>query len=68
MTQQREQVLVKRINRHLRDQGLMLRKTRGLRMQLDYGEYYVHNFERNLIDSHHVDPEALAREMELLRT
>ncbi len=61
-----EQVLVKRINRHMRHGQQMVRKTRGRQMKNDYGEYYIHDFDRNTIVSHHVDVKALGREMGLL--
>jgi regulator of extracellular matrix RemA (YlzA/DUF370 family) len=68
MKPQREASLVKRINQRLRNRQQMLRKTRGRQMQNDYGEYYLHDFDRNTIVAGHVDPEALARELGLLDT
>lgn len=59
--------LMKRINRRLRANDEMLRTTRGERARLDLGDYYVHDFRRNLALDTHVDPERLGRELGVLR-
>jgi hypothetical protein len=53
--------LVKRLNRRLLRQRLMLRITRGIRNQVEYGEAWVHNLDGNTIHCHHVDIEHYAR-------
>jgi hypothetical protein len=58
--------LIKRINRRLRVDDEMLRTTRGERARLDLGDYYVHDFRRNFITEHHVNPEDLGRELGVL--
>jgi hypothetical protein len=45
-----------------------LKRTRGWRMQLDCGDYYILNFNRNFVVDHHVDVEALARELGWMQT
>jgi hypothetical protein len=54
-----EKALVARINRRLRPQGQLLRKTRGERARRNLGDYCVHDFMRNLVLETHVAPEDL---------
>jgi hypothetical protein len=58
--------LTQRINRVLRRDEEMLRKTRGARAIQDLGEWYVLNWNKNWIVHHHVDPEDLGREIGVL--
>ena len=59
--------VVARVNRKLRrEQGSMLRKTRGERAFQDLGEFYELDIDRNLIVAANVDPENLARELGVL--
>jgi len=58
--------LVQRINRRLKDDEQILKKSRGARARLDLGEWYVLNWNRNLIVDKRVDPEELARELGVL--
>jgi len=43
-----------------------LHKTKGARALLDLGDFYVRNWRTPNITSHHVDPEALGRELGVL--
>ena len=58
-----ERAIVARINRRLRPGGMLLRRTRGWRARLDLGDYYVHDFMRNLALDTHVDPEDYLRDL-----
>jgi len=58
--------VIARINRALKPDYEMLKITRGYRAQLDLGQYYILNYNRNFIRNHHVDPETVARELEVL--
>ena len=62
-----ESAVTKRIRRKLRNTTHMLRKTRGERQQVDCGRYYVIDTELNALLWHHVDLEAFARELGVLR-
>lgn len=65
-----ERAVMQRINRKFRTEdgapARELKKTRGARAKLDLGDFYVLDTERNFIDEHHVDPEALGRELGVL--
>lgn len=63
-----ERALVQRINRKLRQlqPRSVLKKTKGARAKSDLGDFYILNTELNGIDKHHVDPETLGRELEVL--
>ena len=63
-----ESAVVQRVNRKLKRDMQMLRKTRGARAFLDFGEYYVVDFTHggNIVDTQ-VDVEDLARELEVLK-
>jgi hypothetical protein len=58
--------LVQRINRSLAKDDELLRKSRGLRMALAVGDWYIVNIRRNWIVGKNVDPEALGRDLEVL--
>jgi hypothetical protein len=57
--------LVQRINRALPD-GQQLKTPRG-HARSSLGDFYVLNIARSWIVKHHVDPVALARELECLQ-
>jgi hypothetical protein len=59
--------LIQRINRALKKDDQVLRQARGERARLDLGDYYVVNTRRNFIDAQHVNVEALARELDVLK-
>jgi hypothetical protein len=59
--------LIKRINRKLRWQNCLLRRTRGWRPRLDLGDYWIHNYDQNTAESIHVDIETLGRKLAVLR-
>jgi hypothetical protein len=56
-----------RINRKLKPDFKMLRKTRGRMMQSNFGQFHVIDLRRNRILDAHVDPEAYARELGVMR-
>jgi hypothetical protein len=62
-----ESAVVQRIRRNLRTTPYMLRKARGERQQVDCGRYYVIDAELNALLWYHVDLEAFARELGVLR-
>jgi hypothetical protein len=57
-----ERALYQRINRKLRGDGEVLKRSRG-RVETTLGDYYVVNVERNFVAQHHVDLVELAREL-----
>jgi hypothetical protein len=59
--------LIQRLNKTLSATGQALRTTRA-RWRSDLGDYYIVDFTRNTVVAKHVNPEALAREMGLLRS
>jgi hypothetical protein len=65
-----ERAVIQRINRKFRKEdgppARELKKTRGARAMLDLGYFYILDTERNFIDEHHVDLEALGRELGVL--
>lgn len=61
-----EKALSSRINRRLRHDERMLKKSRGERDRSELGDYYVVDMQMNLIDKH-VDLCALGRELGVLR-
>lgn len=64
-----ERALIARINRKLRhdeEDHLVLKKTRGDRALLDLGYFYLLNWHGNYINAHHVNIEALGRELGVL--
>ena len=56
--------LLQRINRQLREDGQVLRTTRGERGRGDVGDYYC--TEGNRLVAQHVDPEEWGRELGVL--
>ncbi len=56
-----------RINRKLKPDFKMLRKTRGRIMQSNFGQFHVIDLRRNRILDTHVDLEAYARELGVMR-
>jgi hypothetical protein len=62
-----EKALVCRINRRLAPDMEQLCKARGARCELELGEYYIRDHNRNFIVAHHVDPEQLGRELGVLK-
>jgi hypothetical protein len=61
-----ENSLVKRINRKLEAEGEQLRALRHERDWSNLGDHYIVN-DRNAVVAAHVDPEALGRELGVLR-
>lgn len=59
--------LVKRINRRLCQEDEQLHTTRGERWRSYLGDYYVVNFNSKAVVAQHVDPERLARELDVLK-
>jgi hypothetical protein len=62
-----ERTILARINRQLRKEGEVMRKTRPGRAQGDLGRYYVLDSGRNLLVWHHVNIDPWARERGILR-
>lgn len=58
--------LLKRVNRVLRKENQILRKTRGA-WTTDLGEFYAVDLTTNVVTAAHVDPEVWARDMGVLR-
>jgi len=59
--------LIARINRKLRADDQMLKATRGERARGDLGDFYLLDFNRNIIRDQRVDPEELGRELGVLK-
>lgn len=55
--------LIARINRKLKPEFKALKATRGARAKLDFGDYYVVEYNHNFIDAAHVDPEGWGRDL-----
>ena len=62
-----ESAVTQRIRRRLRQTLQMLRKTRGERQEVDCGRYYVIDADLNALLWRHVNIEAYARELGVLR-
>jgi len=62
-----ERALIQRINRKLRPDDEILKVARGARAEQDCGRYYIVDFRKNIMMTKDVDPEALARELGVLR-
>ncbi len=58
---------IQRINRKLKPDMEQLCAARGERAQLDLGDYYVVDFQRNAVMQMHVDVEAMARQLGVLK-
>jgi hypothetical protein len=63
-----ERALIQRINRVLRENGRILKVTRGEHAIQEVGQYYLLDFDRNAAKTLHVDIEELARELGVLRS
>ena len=57
---------IQRINRKLKPDLCSLRKTRGVRAKMEFGEYHVIDYNINGIVQSDVDVESYARELEAL--
>jgi hypothetical protein len=63
-----ERALIQRINRRLAKDGEKLKKSRGEKVLLDLGDYFIVNFNLNQIVAHHItDIIELGRELEVLK-
>lgn len=60
--------LIQRINRRLRKEDEVMKKSRSERVRLDLGDYYILDFNRNFIVAQYVDPEAFGREIGALES
>jgi hypothetical protein len=60
--------VIQRINRKLHHEDERLRTTRSDRWRNDLGDFYIVNWRFNWIVAQHVEPEALAREIGVLRS
>lgn len=58
-----EAALIARIQRKLAHEDQRLRKSRGGYNKCYFGDYYVHDWRRNLIMQKYVDLEALGRQL-----
>lgn len=58
--------LTARINRHLKSEGRVLKRARGLAAAMDLGEHYLVDLHRNRVAAKHVDIERLGRDLKLL--
>jgi hypothetical protein len=58
--------LYQRLNRHLKKEGCVLRRGKGRVDNVRHGDWYVFDREYHRVPRHHVDPEALARELGIL--
>jgi hypothetical protein len=61
-----ERALVQRINRKLKANGEVLKRTRGMQNYLDVGDYWVLDAYTNTIALKDVNIEALGRKLEVL--
>jgi hypothetical protein len=59
--------LIARINRKLAGQDERLKASRGARARVDCGDYYIVDIRHNALLGRNVDPEALGRELGVLR-
>jgi hypothetical protein len=62
-----ESAVTKRIRRKLKTTSYVLRKAKGKRQQVDCGHYYVIDADLNALLWRHVNIEAYARELGVLR-
>jgi hypothetical protein len=62
-----ERAIIQRINRKLKPALEALKVARSERMRLDVGQYYIIDYRMNAILHHDVDPEALGRELGVLK-
>jgi hypothetical protein len=61
-----EKALIQRINRKLKSDHEVVKKTRHGRAWRDLGDFYRLDWYRNTIIDHHIDLEDLGRELEVL--
>lgn len=59
--------VIQRINRKLKPDFGALKTSRSERMRFDVGQFYIIDYQLNAIQHHNVDPEALGREMGVLK-
>lgn len=59
--------LIARINRRLAGDGRQLHKSHNARCRLEFGAFYIRDFEVNNIVDTYVDVERLGRELGALR-
>ena len=59
--------VIQRINRRLKPDREQLKTTRGERLRMEVGDYYVINYAKNFIAYKDVDPEQLGRELGVLK-
>ena len=62
-----QHALIQRINRKLYPDDRVLKVSRGARMELDVGRYFVLNFRINGVVLRDADPEELGRDLGVLR-
>lgn len=62
-----ERALVQRVNRKIKDDRLVLKRSRGARMIDDVGRFYLLNFYRNILIGKDLDLEAYARQVGALQ-
>jgi hypothetical protein len=60
--------LLQRINRRLAERGQVLKKARGEAERAHAGDYYIVDTNRAILIETHVDPEALGRKLDTLRS
>ena len=63
-----EQALVQRINRVLKKDMQVLKKTRGERTRMDVGDYYIIDYYRNIHLESFVDLQELGRRLKVMET
>ena len=63
-----EHALMQRINRILKNDMRQLKKTHGKRTRRDVGDYYILDYNRNIIKETFVDIEKLGRRLKVLNT
>jgi hypothetical protein len=59
--------LIQRINRKLAKENEALKATRGESARQQIGDYHIIDVSRNFLVQFHVDPEALGRDLGVLR-
>ena len=62
-----ERAIIQRINRKLKPDLEALKVARNERMRLDVGQFYIINYRMNAVIHRDVDPEALGRELGVLK-
>ena len=59
--------VLERINRKLAPREEVLKKAHGRQAIAQFGAYYVLDWRRNIIEQWHVDPVALAQDLDVLK-